>query len=106
MSEETTASPAAEASSPSATFMEKLKEQSFTILVMCAVVYYQHMLWQQDKAMLEKEVDVKEERIIQVVEREHLRSVEREKQLEAQRDQFLELLKQQASWQQAHTGAR
>ena len=84
-----------------AVFMERLKEQSFTILLMLAVVYYQHTLWQQDKAALEKEVDQKEERILQVVERERDKGIEREKILEAKLDQFVELLKQQAAFQQA-----
>lgn len=82
-------------------FMDRLKEQSFTILLMLAVVYYQHTLWQQDKAALEKEVDVKEERILQVVERERDKGIEREKILEAKLDQFVELLKQQAAYHQA-----
>ena len=85
-------------------FIERLKEQSFTILLMLAVVYYQHMLWQQDKDALTKEVDQKEERILQVVEREHARSIERERVLESQKEQFIELLKQQAAWQQAQNG--
>lgn len=84
-----------------AVFMERLKEQSFTILLMLAVVYYQHSLWQADKAALEKEVDQKEERILQVVERERDKGIEREKILEAKLDQFVELLKQQAAFQQA-----
>ena len=84
-----------------AVFMERLKEQSFTILLMLAVVYYQHTLWQQDKAALEKEVDQKEERILQVVERERDKGIEREKILEAKLDQCVELLKQQAAYHQA-----
>jgi hypothetical protein len=84
-----------------AIFMERLKEQSFTILLMLAVVYYQHSLWQADKDALTKEVDVKEERILQVVERERDKGIEREKILEAKLDQFVELLKQQAAFQQA-----
>ena len=85
-------------------FMARLKEQSFTILLMLAVVYYQHMLWQEDKLALTKEVDQKEERILEVVEREHARSIERERVLESQKEQFIELLKQQAAWQQAQSG--
>lgn len=77
-------------------FFEKLKEQSFTIMLMCAVVYYQHTLWQEDKVALTKEVDQKEERILQLVEREHSHTLEREKTLVQQRDQFIESLKEQA----------
>lgn len=85
-----------------AVFMERLKEQSFTILIMLAVVYYQHMLWQADKDALTKEVDVKEERILQLVEREHAHTREREEYLIKQRDQFIESLKDQATACRAH----
>lgn len=78
-------------------FFEKLKEQSFTIMLMCAVVYYQHTLWQQDKEALTKEVDQKEERILQLVEREHSHTLEREKLLQQQRDNFIESIKEQAA---------
>lgn len=78
-------------------FIERLKEQSFTILLMLAVVYYQHTLWQADKDALTKEVDVKEERILQLVEREHLHTLEREQALIKQRDIFIESLKDQAT---------
>jgi hypothetical protein len=78
-------------------FFEKLKEQSFTIMLMCAVVYYQHHLWQTDKDALTKEVDQKEERILQLVEREHTHTLEREKLLQQQRDQFIESIKEQAA---------
>lgn len=87
-----------------AIFIDKLKEQSFTILIMLAALYYQHNLWMADHDALDKEVDRKEERILEVVEREHARSIEREKVLEAKIDQFVELLKQQAAWQQAQGG--
>jgi hypothetical protein len=84
-----------------AIFIDKLKEQSFTILIMLLALYYQHNLWMAEREALSKEVDQKEERILQVVERERDKGIEREKSLEAQRDQFIELLKQQAAWQQA-----
>jgi hypothetical protein len=78
-------------------FFEKLKEQSFTIMLMCAVVYYQHTLWMTEKAALTKEVDQKEERILQLVEREHSHTLEREKLLQQQREQFVESIKEQAA---------
>lgn len=78
-------------------FFEKLKEQSFTIMLMCAALYYQHNLWMNEKEALTKEVDVKEERILQLVEREHSHTLEREKLLQQQRDQFIESIKEQAA---------
>jgi hypothetical protein len=83
-------------------FIERLKEQSFTILLMLAVVYYQHTLWQADKDALTKEVDQKEERILELVEREHSHTREREEALIKQRDMFIESLKDQATACRAH----
>lgn len=85
-----------------AIFMERLKEQSFTILLMLLVVYYQHHLWQEDKSALTKEVDQKEERILELVEREHSHTREREEALIKQRDMFIESLKDQATACRAH----
>ena len=84
-----------------AIFIDKLKEQSFTILIMLLALYYQHNLWMAEREALSKEVDQKEERILQVVERERDKGIEREKILEAKLDQFVELLKQQAAYHQA-----
>ena len=89
---ETPASPG-----PTDTFLGKLKEQSFSILVMVAVVYYQHTLWQSDRARLELDLQRKDSAASAVVEAERLRMVEREKYLLGQRDQFVEMLKEQAA---------
>lgn len=78
-------------------FFDKLKEQSFTIMLMCGMLYYQHTLWMNEKDALTKEVDQKEERILQLVEREHTHTLEREKLLQQQRDQFIESIKEQAA---------
>jgi hypothetical protein len=78
-------------------FFDKLKEQSFTIMLMCGMLYYQHTLWMAEKDALTKEVDQKEERILQLVEREHTHTLEREKLLQQQRDQFIESIKEQAA---------
>lgn len=80
-----------------AVFFDKLKEQSFTIMLMCGMLYYQHTLWMTEKEALTKEVDQKEERILQLVEREHTHTLEREKLLQQQRDQFIESIKEQAA---------
>ena len=78
-------------------FFDKLKEQSFTIMLMCGMLYYQHTLWMNDHDALTKEVDQKEERILNLVEREHDKTHEREKYLIGQRDQFIESIKEQAA---------
>lgn len=79
-------------------FLTKLKEQSFTVVVMVAIVYYQHSAWQSDKADLMKEIHAKDERIMALVDREHDRLIDREKHLTEQRDEFISILKEQAAW--------
>jgi hypothetical protein len=80
-------------------FLAKLREQSFSILVMVAVVYYQHTLWQADRARLELELDLQRKgaQVDAMVEAERTRLVEREKYLITQRDQFIDMLKEQAA---------
>ena len=84
-------------STPTDTFLGKLKEQSFSILVMVAVVYYQHTLWQVDRARLELDLQRKGAQVDAMVEAERTRLVEREKYLITQRDQFIDMLKEQAA---------
>jgi hypothetical protein len=84
-------------STPTDTFLGKLKEQSFSILVMVAVVYYQHTLWQADRARLELDLQRKGAQVDAMVEAERTRLVEREKYLIGQRGQFIDMLKEQAA---------
>jgi hypothetical protein len=77
-------------------FMARLKEQGFTVLLMCGILYYQHTLWMNERAELIKEVDAKEERILALSEREHADTKAREAALREKRDQFVEMLKEQA----------
>ncbi len=79
------------------TFLSKLKEQSFSILVMVAVVYYQHTPWQADRARLDLDLQRKGAQVDAMVEAERTRLVEREKYLIGQRDQFIDMLKEQAA---------
>ena len=82
---------------PTDTFLSKLKEQSFSILVMVAVVYYQHTLWQADRSRLELDLQRKGAQVDAMVEAERTRLVEREKYLIGQRDQFIDMIKEQAA---------
>jgi hypothetical protein len=84
-------------STPTDTFLGKLKEQSFSILVMVAVVYYQHTLWQADRSRLELDLQRKGAQVDAMVEAERTRLVEREKYLIGQRDQFIDMLEEQAA---------
>jgi hypothetical protein len=84
-------------------FLNKLKEQSFTVVLMVAIVYYQHAAWQADKAEYLKEIHSKDDRIMALIDREHDRLIEREKHLIQQRDEFISILKEQAAWNQAES---
>ena len=95
--DETTPNPTPPASTPTDTFLGKLKEQSFSILVMVAVVYYQNTLWQADRARLDLDLQRKGAQVDAMVEAERSRLVEREKYLINQRDQFIDMLKEQAA---------
>lgn len=78
-------------------FVAKLREQSFSILVMVAVVYYQHTLWQADRAALQLELTRRMSQVDAMLEAERGRLVEREKYLMTQRDAFIDMLKEQAA---------
>ena len=89
--------PAAPVETPASSFLSKLKEQSFSILVMVAVVYYQHTLWQADRAALQLELTRRMSQVDAMLEAERGRLVEREKYLMTQRDAFIDMLKEQAA---------
>lgn len=92
------ASVQAEATSAVSAFFVKLKQQSFTVMLMVGIVYYQHAAWQADKADFERFLKEKDARIMELVDRERERLMDRERYLREQRDQFVELLKEQAAW--------
>jgi hypothetical protein len=76
------------------TFLGKLKEQSFTIILMIAGLYYQNQIFQQQLDRYDLVVNEKQEYINKIVDAERERMIEREKYLISQRDQFVEMLKQ------------
>jgi hypothetical protein len=93
-------------SSAADTFLGKLKEQSFSILVMVAVVYYQHTLWQADRSRMELDLQRKGAQVDAMVVAERERLLDREKYLMNQRDQFIEMLKEQAALGRVQERAR
>jgi hypothetical protein len=76
------------------TFLGKLKEQSFTIILMIGGLYYQNQIFQQQLDRYDSIVTEKQEYINKIVDAERERMIEREKYLINQRDQFIELLKE------------
>lgn len=76
------------------TFMDKLKEQSFTIILMIGGLYYQNQIFQQQLTRYDSVVKEKQDYINKIVDAERQRMIEREKYLMEQRDEFVQLLKE------------
>ncbi len=81
-------------SSFSDTFFSKLKEQSFTIILLVGIMYYQNTVFTQQMDEYKKMIDQKENLILKLTEEERLRLIEREKYLIQQRDGFIEDLRE------------
>jgi 5,10-methylenetetrahydrofolate reductase len=77
------------------TFMNKLKEQSFTILILVGIMYYQNTLFTTQMNEYKGMIKSKEELILNLTEGERQRLLEREKYLMNQRDEFIKDLKSQ-----------
>ena len=72
------------------TFLSKLKEQSFTILVMVGVIYYQHRLMEERVAYWQKLYEEKESYIETTTKEDRTILLERIKYLQDQRDKYVE----------------
>jgi hypothetical protein len=77
------------------TFLSKLKEQSFTIILMIAGLYYQNMIFNEQLERYTTLVNQKQAYIDKIVEDERGRFIAREQYLMQQRDSFIEMLKEQ-----------
>jgi secreted Zn-dependent insulinase-like peptidase len=76
-------------------FLDKLKEQSFTIVLMVGILVYQTINKNAEIEKLEKQIDAKQEYIDKMVEDQRQRWQVREQYLLQQRDAYIEnLLKQ------------
>lgn len=76
------------------TFLSKLKEQSFTIIILVGIMYYQNILFTQQMSEYKKIIDEKEKLILKLTDDERNRLVERENYLIEQRDGFIDELKE------------
>ena len=72
------------------TFFNKLKEQSFTIILLVGIMYYQNVVFTNQMDEYKKMIHEKEELILKLTEEERTRLLEREKYLIEQRDRFIE----------------
>jgi hypothetical protein len=75
------------------TFMSKLKEQSFTILILVGIMYYQNTLFTSQMNEYKQMIKAKEDLILKLTEEERQRLIDREKYLIGQRDEFIQDLK-------------
>lgn len=76
------------------TFLNKLKEQSFTIIILVGIMYYQNTLFTSQMNEYKLMIKEKEQLILKLTDEERQRLIEREKYLIGQRDQFIEELKE------------
>ena len=74
-------------------FMNKLKEQSFTILILVGIMYYQNSLFTNQMNEYKQMIKSKEELLLKLTEDERQRLLDREKYLMGQRDEFINDLK-------------
>lgn len=69
-------------------FLNKLKEQSFVIILMLGVIYYQHRLMEERVAFWQQEYDKKEAYIEQITKEDREDMQERIKYLQDQQDKY------------------
>jgi len=71
-------------------FLSKLKEQSFTIIILVGIMYYQNSLFTSQMQEYKEMIKEKERLILRLTEEERIRLMDREKYLMQQRDGFIE----------------
>jgi len=69
-------------------FLSKLKEQSFVIILMLGVIYYQHRLMEERVGFWQKQYEEKEAYIEQTIVNDKQIMLDRIKYLQDQRDQY------------------
>jgi hypothetical protein len=74
------------------TFIEKLKEQSFTIILLVGILYYQNTNFNSQIAEYKKMIDEKESLVLRLTNDERERLLERTKYLQEQRDKYVDEL--------------
>jgi exosome complex RNA-binding protein Rrp4 len=72
------------------TFLSKLKEQSFTIIVMVGIIWYQGKMMEERVAYWQKLYEEKESYIQQTTKEDREDLLERIKYLQDQRDKYVE----------------
>lgn len=80
------------------TFLSKLKEQSFTIIILVGIMYYQNVLFTNQMEEYKSMIKQKEDLILHLTDGERDRLLSREKYLMEQRDRFIEDLRAQINY--------
>ena len=75
------------------TFLAKLKEQSFAILLCLGIVYYQHQLMQTFHQEMTSNINACQAKYEALISGERDRLIAREQYLIKQRDEFIEIIK-------------
>ena len=71
-------------------FLSKLKEQSFVIILMLGVIYYQHRLMEERVAFWQEQYEKKEAYIDQAVKEDRATALDRIEYLQTQRDKYVD----------------
>jgi hypothetical protein len=79
-------------SSISDTFFSKLKEQSFTIILLVAILWYQNNTYKQNLEEYKIMIDQKEQLILKMTDDERNRLLERTQYQSEQRDKYVDEL--------------
>jgi hypothetical protein len=72
------------------TFLSKLKEQSFTIMIMVGIIYYQHRLMEERVSFWQTQYEEKESYIEQTTQSDKQVLLDRIKYLQDQCDKYTE----------------
>lgn len=74
------------------TFFNKLKEQSFTIILLVGILWYQNNTYTANLEEYKLMIKAKEELVLKLTDDERQRLIERSKYLMDQRDKYVEEL--------------
>lgn len=74
------------------TFFSKLKEQSFTIILLVGILWYQNNTYKTTLEDYKMQIDKKDEQIMSLMAEERQRMIERNEYLTNQRDKYVDEL--------------
>jgi len=82
----------AENQSITETFLGKLKEQSFTIILLVGILWYQNNNYKNTLEDYKTQMDKKDDQIMKLVDDERQRLIDRNEYLMTQRDKYVDEL--------------